>query len=340
MKVLILKTSSLGDLVHTLPALTDAGRALGDVTFDWVVEEGFSELPAWHALVDRVIPIALRRWRKSPLSTPHRREFSRFRARLRERQYDAVIDAQGLLLKSAVPGLMARGARYGYSWRSAREPLSCLAYNHRIRVSRKLHAIDRIRKLFAASLGYQHEQLPLDFGLEQPRSAAEKPYVVFLHGTTWASKHWPASYWAQLIDIAAGEQREVLLPWGNNVEHERAQALAAGHDSIRVLPRSGLTQLRDYLANAEGIVGLDSGLTHLAAALAVPTVTIYGSTAPGLTGTRGRYYDNRQVDYSCAPCLERQCRMSPEAIYPPCYQTLQPEQIWHGLTDLIKSKKQ
>ena len=97
MRVLVVKMSSLGDVIHTLPALTDAAAAIPGITFDWVVEEGFAEIPAWHPAVDTVIPIALRRWRKHPWRDFRGPQWRACRQALRRQHYDAVIDAQGLL---------------------------------------------------------------------------------------------------------------------------------------------------------------------------------------------------------------------------------------------------
>lgn len=292
MRVLIVKTSSLGDLIHTLPAITDAARAIPGVRFDWVAEEAFAEIPGWHPAVERVIPIALRRWRKNWPRALASGELKAFVARLRERRYDLIIDAQGLLVKSALVAWLARGPRHGLSWSSAREPLSSLLYWQRHTVPQGQHAIERVRRLFAAALRYEYDATSLDYGLARDGFAATvegRDYSVFLHGTSWPSKCLPVDYWVELGRFIAGQGRRVYLPWGSEEEKQAAEAIAARCANAVVLPRLNLTQLAGLLARARNIVGVDTGLAHLGAALGTPGVTIYTATFPALTGARARH---------------------------------------------------
>jgi heptosyltransferase-1 len=198
MRVLIIKMSSLGDIIHTLPALTDAKRIIPNISFDWVVEESFSEIPLWHAAVNNIIPIALRRFRKQGWHRVDSKEISQFFTRLRQEKYDLVLDAQGLL-KSAALTFACRGKkRCGFSWKSARESLASLFYQTQAVVPWGQHAVHRTRSLFAQSLGYTLPTTIADYGIEAsrlPDVLLAKPYYVFLHGTTWDTKHWPETYW-------------------------------------------------------------------------------------------------------------------------------------------------
>ncbi len=194
-RVLIIKTSSLGDVLHTLPAVTDAAQQLPGIRFDWVVEEPFAEVPAWHAAVDEVIPVALRRWKHRPFHVLRVGEPQAAVKHLRRQHYEQIIDAQGLV-KSAVISRFARGPRTGLDRDSAREPLAARAYNRTISVARDQHAVLRVRQLFAAALGYTVPASGPDYGIRGKFQAGERqPYLVFLHGTTWPSKHWPDTYW-------------------------------------------------------------------------------------------------------------------------------------------------
>lgn len=290
MRVLIVKTSSLGDLIHTLPAVTDAAKALPGIRFDWVAEEAFAEIPGWHSAVDRTIPIALRRWRKGWRSALFSGEPTAFWRQLRVRHYDLVVDAQGLLAKSALPARLARGLRHGLSWRSAREPLAALLYNRRHSIAKGQHAIERVRQLFGAALGYGYDAEILDYGLESLRFSSpveDRDYCVFLHGSSWPSKRLPTEHWVELGRLAAAEGRAVYLPWGSNDEKMTAEAIAAQCSNAHVLPRCNLTQLAGLLAYARGIIGVDTGLAHLGAALGTPGVTLYTATFPAFTGARG-----------------------------------------------------
>jgi heptosyltransferase-1 len=330
MRVLVVKMSSLGDVVHALPGVTDAARALGDgVRFDWVVEEAFAAIPARHPAVDRVLPIAWRRWRGD--LRRHRRALGDFLRQLRAERYDVVLDAQGLIKSAAVTALARGGVKAGLSRASAREGAASLAYGRRVVVPQGAHAVDRVRRLFAGALGYPVPAGEPDFGLVPPGALSGR--CVLLHGTTWDSKHWPERFW---IDLArrAGADREVVLPWGDDAERARAERIAAAAPA-RVLPRGPLEALMDELASAGLVIGVDSGLAHLAAALGVPTLVVYGPTSSELTGCRGERTRNLQADFPCSPCLSRQCRYRgpPQpvdgiAVEPPCFSTLTPELVW------------
>ncbi len=289
MKALIVKTSSMGDLLHTLPAVTDAKKKYPDIQFDWVAEESFAEIPSWHPGVDRVVPVALRRWRKNVFSTIKSGEIKTAIIQIRESDYDFVIDAQGLL-KSALITLIARGKRCGMDFRTSRESLASFAYHNKYHIPRDLHAIERVRMLFAQALGYNYDRQSLNYGLNRNRFSSESlltPYLVFLHGTSRSSKLWPEQHWIELVKIAKNQGFAVYLTWGNEQEKNRAEKIAASSDGCHVLPKMGLTRVAGLLSQASGVVGVDTGLAHLTAALAVPAVTIYMDTSPELTGSCG-----------------------------------------------------
>ena len=289
MRVLLIKTSSLGDVIHTLPALTDAARAIPGIQFDWVVEEGFAEIPAWHPAVAQVIPVAIRRWRKHPWQTFKSGEWRRFKARLRETKYDLVIDAQGLL-KSAWLTRYVQAPVVGLDRDSAREPLASRFYDKTYCVPKNQHALERVRQLFALALGYPLPQGIGDYGLDRASmaDAALPPYLLFLHGTTWASKHWPEHEWRALAEHMNSQGWAVRLPWGNDIEKARAERIASGLEHAAVLPKLNLAGVAKVIAGARACVAVDTGLGHLAAALDVPTISLYGPTLPGKVGAYGR----------------------------------------------------
>ncbi|PZP25180.1 lipopolysaccharide heptosyltransferase I [Pseudomonas kuykendallii] len=289
MRVLLIKTSSLGDVIHTLPALTDAARAIPGIRFDWVVEEGFAEIPAWHPAVAQVIPVAIRRWRKHPLQIWKSGEWRRFKARLRETRYDLVIDAQGLL-KSAWLTRYVKAPVAGLDRDSAREPIAARFYDRRYAVAREQHALQRTRALFAEALDYPLPTGIGDYGLDRAQLAdpAGEPYVLFLHGTTWASKHWPEADWRALAERIAERGWAIRLPWGNPTEKARAERIAAGLEKVAVLPKLNLAGVAKVIAGARACVAVDTGLGHLAAALDVPCISLYGPTRPYRVGAYGR----------------------------------------------------
>ena len=289
MRILIVKTSSLGDVIHTLPAVTDAARALEGARFDWVVEEAFAEIPAWHPAVEEVIPVALRRWRKTPFAAGVRREWRQFRKALGKHHYDAVIDAQGLL-KSAMLARLVEAPRYGLDRHSARERWASTVYHHPIAVARDKHAVERIRALFAEALGYPVPPGRGDYGVRANLGASADllpPSLLFFHGTARDEKLWPERHWLALGRQANDAGYKIWLPWGSDAEKARATRLADGLRNAEVLPRLSLAGLAAFLLKAGAAVAVDTGLAHLSAALDVPTVSLYGPTSVDLIGAYG-----------------------------------------------------
>lgn len=351
MRVLLIKTSSMGDVIHTLPALTDAMRCLPGIQFDWVVEEGFAEIPAWHPAVAEVLPVAIRRWRKHPLKTWRNGEWRRFKARLAATRYDLVIDAQGLL-KSAWLSRYVQGPVVGLDSSSAREPLASRFYQQGFHVPWGQHAVERVRQLFAQALGYSVPEGLGDYGLNRhylAGDATSEPYLLFLHGTTWASKHWPELYWRQLAERMSEQGMGVRLAWGNAEEQARAERIASGLDGVQVLPRLPLAGIARLVAGARACVAVDTGLGHLAAALDVPTLSLFGPTDPKLTGAYGRSQQHLASDFPCAPCLQKRCPYQPSPAearqfdlrreQPLCFTRLNPEHVQAQLAVLLMEQE-
>lgn len=292
MRVLIVKTSSMGDVLHTLPALTDAQQAIPGIQFDWVVEEGFAQIPSWHSAVDRVIPVAIRRWRKAWFSASIKAEREAFRHAVRAYHYDAVIDAQGLVKSAALVTRLAQGIKHGMDWSTAREPLASLFYNRKHHIARQQHAVERTRELFAKSLEYDKPQSQGDYAIAKhflhDQQTVSDPYAVFLHATTRDDKHWPEAHWRELIGLLGNAGLRIKLPWGAPHEEARAKRLAEGFDYVDVLPRMSLEDVARVLAGAKFVVSVDTGLSHLTAALDRPNITLYGPTDPGLIGGYGK----------------------------------------------------
>ncbi len=346
MRVLIIKTSSLGDVIHTLPALTDAAHAIPGIRFDWVVEEGFAEIPSWHPAVDQVIPVAIRRWRKNLWQTFKSGEWRQFKQRLRERQYDLVIDAQGLV-KSAWLTRLVKAPVAGLDRYSAREGWASRFYDRRLSVALGQHAVERVRQLFALALAYDLPAGLGDYGLNLDRLQLQPaaPYVVFLHGTTWATKHWPEVYWRELAERLGRKGLQVRLPWGNPDEQARAERIAQGLQHCQVLPKLNLAGVARVLAGAKACVAVDTGLGHLAAALDVPTLSLFGPTNPGLTGAYGKSQVHLASDFPCAPCMQKKCTYKPSAEdlrrfdikreWPLCFTRLNPEHVASRLSALL-----
>ncbi|MDR0219026.1 MAG: lipopolysaccharide heptosyltransferase RfaC [Enterobacteriaceae bacterium] len=292
MRVLLVKTSSMGDVLHTLPALTDAKQHIPDIQFDWVVEEGFAQIPTWHSAVENVIPVAIRRWRKNWFKKDTCRERAHFKKQLQQRQYDAVIDAQGLLKSAFLVTRLAHGPKHGCDKKSVREPLASFFYDYRHSVSKQQHAVERIRALFVESLGYPKPTKIGDYGIARhflhSKIESENDYLVFLHATTRDEKHWPEAHWRQLIAEIQPTGMRIKLPWGAEHEYQRALRLAENFPHVEVLPKLTLAEVAQILADAKAVVSVDTGLSHLTAALDRPNITLFGPTDPGLIGGYGK----------------------------------------------------
>jgi heptosyltransferase-1 len=287
-RILIVKTSSMGDVVHALPLATDIARERPAATIDWVVEEGFAAIPALSRHVTTVHPIALRRWRQSPFAADTLRDIAAVKRALRAARYDLVLDAQALL-KSAWVARWARAPVVGLSSATARERAAALFYGRRFDVPRTLHAVARCRALGAHALGYAVEGPPrFDVASRAaPAIAVQGPYAVLLANASRLTKLWPAERWAEVERRLAARGLLTVLFWGTEAEGERTRQLAARMTRAVVAPRASLDAIAASLAGAHVVVGIDTGLTHLAAALGRPTVGIYCDYDPALAGLAG-----------------------------------------------------
>jgi heptosyltransferase-1 len=331
MKALLVKTSSIGDLLHALPAVSDAVRAHPGLRFDWVVEEGLKAVPAWHPAVERVITVAYRKWRFRPLKGLFGGPLAAFRQELRRETYDRVIDAQGLY-KSAVITRMALGERHGLDLASCREKLAPLAYQRRHAVPRGQHAVQRLRALFALALDYPLPTTTPDYGIERarlPPPPLPGRYLAFLHGTAWTSKLWPESHWRGLAGLAAAGGYWIALPFQGARDEGRARRIAEGIEAVKPVNTPTLEAAAGLIAGAAGAVAVDTGLGHLAAALGVPSVSLYGPTGAARTGTVGRGQEHLESRLPCAPCRNKICNLTGRPHLPsPCLEGLTDGQVW------------
>ena len=286
--ILLVKTSSLGDVIHNLPVVSDIHAAVPGSRIDWVVEESYAAVARLHPAVRAVLPVALRRWKGSLLAGATRREIGDFLRLLRAQAYDAVIDTQGLV-KSALIAWGARGRAYGLDWKSAREPLA-LFYAQTFEVPWTLHAVERNRALAARALGYP-VPAAVDYGIRAapPQFAwlGSGAYVVLLHATSWNRKLWPEARWIELGGMLASRGRRCVLPWHSAAELSRSERLATRIPGAIVPPGLALDETAGLIAGAAAVAGVDTGLTHLAAAIGIPTVGIYLATDPQATGLYG-----------------------------------------------------
>ena len=292
MRILIVKISSMGDIIHNLPILSDIHMHFPDAEIDWVVEENFVDILKLHPQINKIIPVAFRRWRKNLLNPQTKVEFNAFKYALKAHHYDYIIDTQ-TLLKSAFIACLANGKRYGQGPKTAREWLAGFFYNHRFSVSRDQHAVDQNRQLTALAMNYNIPSSAPDYGLPRAELAAKselnlpEKYVMAFHATSRDSKLWPMGHWVSLGISLAKQGITVCLPWSNDKEKSRAEIIATHVPQAIVLPKSDLTHLAYITAGASAAVGVDTGLLHLAVAMDVPSIAIYTDTHPDLNGTYG-----------------------------------------------------
>lgn len=282
--LLVVRPSSLGDVVYALAIVADVAHHDPDIAIDWVAEEAFVSLVRLDRRIRRVVPVALRRWRARIFASSTRRQFAAFARDLRADRYTVVLDLQEQL-KGAIVARMAHGVRHGFDRHSIREPLATLLHDVHQRIPRDVHFVDKCRALCGAALGYVPAGEPRwQFALPAtPRAMPDAPYAMVFHATTRTDKLWPEEHWRALLAHFAQAGWVALLPWGSAEEEARSRRLAANTAAI-VPPRQTLPELAALAARAELVVGVDTGLTHLAAALRTPTVAVFTATDPRLAG--------------------------------------------------------
>lgn len=286
MKILIVKTSSLGDVIHCLPVINDIRAVYPNAQIDWIVEESFADIPRLHPAIHQVHTVAFRRWRKQLLNPQIWSEIKQFKQLIAQNNYDAVIDSQGLL-KSALISRLAIGTKHGYDKQSIREPIASRFYDKTYAISYQQHAVRRNRTLAALSLNYMSPTNVPDYGITATADLAQsqsKPFIIALHGTSRDSKLWPIEHWIDLGKALKNKQFNMVLPWSNAAELARAELIANTLENAIVLPKLSIAELAAVISQAKAAVGVDTGLSHLAAALNIPVIAIYTDTNPALTG--------------------------------------------------------
>ena len=286
MRLLIVKTSSMGDVVHALPVVGDILRQHPEAQLDWLVEAPFAAIPQMHPGVRQVLPMSWRKWRHQLFSAATWRAMGQLRAELRRGGYDGVLDLQGLL-KSALWARQTGAPVLGYDADSAREPAAAWLYKHTAAVPRELQAVQRCRLLAAAHLGYTASGHP-DFGLRAPAPTwtPRSAYAVLIPNASRREKLWPERHWAAVGRRLLEKGWLPVVLWGRDEEQTLAERIAASCEGD-VPPFLRVGEMAAVLAGAQQVVGLDTGFTHLAAALGRPTLGIYCDHDPGLAGITG-----------------------------------------------------
>lgn len=327
MRVLLIKTSSLGDIIHTFPAITDALIHNPTLTFDWIAEDNFSQIPLLHPAVKQVFPVALRRWRKNLWRPSTWKEIQKALHLIRLEDYDFVIDAQGLL-KSSLLSLLTKGQRYGYSWHGARESTASLFYHHKFEIAWGLPAIKRTRMLFAKIFDYPVPETPPNANLARSTTLREKS-CFFLPGTSWVNKKWPTEYWVELAHLLKELDMTITAPWSTEKERQEALQIQTAGPHVRILDKMPLDQLASVIQKHSITISGDSGIGYLSAALHIPTLILWGPTAPKVVGQFEPFQHNISSTLGCAPCLKRYCQNKHlSQIQPPCFAEITPKVVF------------
>jgi heptosyltransferase-1 len=337
MKILLIKLSSMGDIIHTFPAIIEAQQNTANLSIDWLVDDQFVDLvKLQQQAINNIFTIPLRRAKKNIVAGIFN-IIKNYLPKLRQQQYDLVIDAQGLLKSATLAKLIKTKKIVGLDNKSAREPIASKFYHQKIPVGRELHAIYRTKKLFAAALGYNSVD-KIEYNLIKNNFAPSKylavnniqQYVVLLHGTTWESKKWPPEHWLKLSQLLNAKGMTVVMMTCNQQERQFVDKLLAENSKIIGLADLTISEVIAVLAHASAVVSVDTGLGHLAAALRLNVVGLYGATSSIRAGILGDNCINLQSKYHCSPCLARECleyKNNQSTVKQPCFLEITPEMV-------------
>ena len=281
----------MGDLMHALPALTEAKEHKEDISFDWVVDTNFASVPSWHPSVNKIITTDHRNWKKQLFSKNSRKSLRGVINQINDNNYDLVVDMQNNL-KSAFISYLCKHDVVGLDSKSAREYPAHLAYSKRINVDKKLHAIERQKKLLGDALGYEYEQGPINYGASfnafiKPNITLPDKYFVLVQNASWITKQWSIGNWQQLILYLEDKGIVMLFPSGNLEELERAKEICSVSEKAQAIDLMPLDEIAYMVQHADFCICSDTGLAHLSALIGTPSITLYGPTKTSLIGTMG-----------------------------------------------------
>lgn len=367
MRILIVKLSSIGDLIHTFPAIVDAKLHIQNLIIDWLVDEDFAEIINIYKkfnnckAIGKIIPIPFRKLKRNLFKELIKYNLRVFFKELRSIKYDLVIDPQGLLKSAILSNLCRTKNVVGFDFNSSREKLASFFYKHKVAVDKNLHAIFRIKKLFANSLNYLYEEdvKKINYGLDVkdfqgliqyfPKELFNVKYIVLLHGTSWESKLWTIDYWYKLGKLIIEDNNSVVVFVNDDKQRQFAEQFLAFleynlsenyNNKLIILNKLSFLNIMVILANARGVVSVDTGFGHLAASMSMPIVGIYGPTSVIKAGILGIKSSSIQSNYHCSPCYSRACleylsgRVS---IKQPCFLSITPDLVFKNLKELIKN---
>lgn len=345
MRVLIVKISALGDVVHALPVLSYLSQVFPGLEIDWVVERSFAPLLEGNPLVSTVIPVSFRTWRKSPLSRETISSVRGVVAALRGREYDIVFDIQGNIKSGIVTWLTGSTRRYGFDEGGVREyPNLWFTTNHVPLRKGDHHIVDRALRVVSTPFGRDFRSLSLTTDIptspEDDEMAelflatlADGPVILIHPGTTWETKKWYEKGWVDLGKRILRHRPEstLLFSWGNGDEREAAERIIRGVGrSARLLPKLSLSGLAAFIKQVHLVVGPDTGPIHMAAAVGTPSVSLFRATDGRRNAPRGADHRFVQAPMSCAGCLATSCDRDI-----PCRESVTPEMMFDACRELL-----
>jgi heptosyltransferase-1 len=357
-RILIVKLSSMGDVLHALPVLSDIKQALGDDTqIDWVAEPNYACLLKDHPYIHQLHTLSFRQY-KGYLKSIRSDEARQLKQFLKNHPYDAILDLQGLL-KSAWVCRWAKGIRYGYDSKSIREPWASWFYHQKFPVSKNLHAITRMRELAAKALGYEVSAGEPSYGLNTKTSGSQAncipgttnhseenkcfnkeddryPQLILFPFTTWGTKHWPTEHWHAFINLAKNHFH-ITIAWGSQNEYRQAQSFCENTTNCQLTPDLNVEGMKNFLKDCDAFIGVDTGFAHLATAMNIPGIVLMGPTDKNESGPLGNNQLALDVELSCRPCHKRVCSLpiEPNSLRPKCLARISPEFVLKNLQKIL-----
>lgn len=347
MRVLIVKTSALGDVVHALPVLDYLHQAAPGIEVDWIVEAPFREMLEGNPLIVRLFVVRTKQWRKHPLGGETRREVSDLKRALAERAYDIVFDLQGNLKSGIITRLAGCGRRYGFDRDDVREPLNLLFTNNQVPLRRQdQHVSARSLRVVSVPFGRDYAGMTLATDIHtspEDDAAAEALFAtlsdglifVFHQGTTWETKMWHEPGWIELghRTLARFPDATILFSWGNEREREAAErVMTAIGRGTRILPKLTLKGLAAVLKRADLVVGGDTGPVHIAAAVGTPTLSFFRATDPKRNAPKGDAHLQVQSLFHCRTCLRKACDKDMA-----CRESITSEMMLQGMENALEN---
>ena len=325
MKILIIKTSSMGDVTHNLPAIYDIKKKIKNIKLDWIVEKDFEKVIKFTDNINNLITINTRNKKISKI-----KHIKKTYNKINKKKYNLVIDSQGLIKSAIITILSNKKKSIGLGWKSAKEPLSTIIYKKNITINNNNHAVTKIRLFFAKILKYKINIKNINFGINKQKIEKKKnkikKYIIFLYHTTWETKHWPKKHLIILKNILKKNKLKI-----KEIYHSK-KILELNKNK----KKTNINKTIQHIYNSKCIITVDTGFGHIASAIGIPTISIYGPTSPQKSGMIGKNQINIMTkNLYCSPCFKKKCLIKKKNTIQPCFKEITPLKIWENLLTII-----